>query len=173
MFSNYFVSLFLHSLYVHPRITNPTDVDLRAYWWTCVAVRASENVRVFAPAEYVVETSRLTAGRAPWPLYAEAIENASFVGKDGKWPSDNSWLANHPSSGDLFLRISDTVYTPFIGHSSGDDFVVIHGHPLNGTKFFTWGNSGPGRFMQDFLAAGKYRSGDNITVFESNSTFLF
>ena len=76
------------------------------------------------------------------------------------WPTDNSWLANHPSSGDMFLRISDTVYTPFIGHSQGDDYVFIHGHPLNGTKFFTWGNSGPGRFMQDFLAGGQYRAGD-------------
>lgn len=69
-------------------------------------------------------------------------------------------MANHPSSGDLFLRIIDTVYTPFIGHSEGDDLVVVHGHPLNGTKFFTWGNSGPGRFMQDFISGGQYRTGD-------------
>jgi hypothetical protein len=29
-----------------------------------------------------------------------------------------------------------------------------------GTKFFTWGDSGPGRFMQDFLAGGGKRQGD-------------
>jgi len=34
------------------------------------------------------------------------------------------------------------------------------GHPLNGTKFFTWGDGGPGRFMQDFLAGGGKRQGD-------------
>ena len=34
------------------------------------------------------------------------------------------------------------------------------GHPLNGTKFFTWGDNGPGRFMQDFLAGGGKREGD-------------
>lgn len=37
---------------------------------------------------------------------------------------------------------------------------MIHGHPLNGTKFYTWGQSGPGRFMQDFLAGGGKRQGD-------------
>lgn len=26
------------SFIAHPRITNPTDKDLRGYWWTCVAV---------------------------------------------------------------------------------------------------------------------------------------
>ena len=31
---------------------------------------------------------------------------------------------------------------------------MFHGHPLNGTKFFTWGQGGPGRFMQDFLGGG-------------------
>ena len=33
-------------------------------------------------------------------------------------------------------------------------FATAQGHPLDGTKFFTWGQSGPGRFMQDFLAGG-------------------
>jgi tetratricopeptide (TPR) repeat protein len=54
----------------------------------------------------------------------------------------------------MFLRIPDTVYTPYIGHTQEDGYVLIHGHPLNGTKFYTWGQSGPGRFMQDFLAGG-------------------
>ena len=148
------------TLFVHPRITNPTDCDLRGYWWTCVAVPVKEKTRVFSPAHYVVETSRLTAAKSPWPYFAEAIENGSFIGMNNQWPTDNSWLSNHPSSGDLFLRIMDDVYTPFIGHSDGDDFVYIHGHPLNGTKFFSWGNSGPGRFMQDFLSGGIYRGGD-------------
>ena len=26
--------------------------------------------------------------------------------------------------------------------------MAVHGHDMNGTKFFTWGQSGPGRFMQ-------------------------
>ena len=99
---------------------------------------------------------------APWPIFAEAIENSTFAGFEDAFPTDNSYLGNH-QLGDMFLRIPDTVYTPYIGHtdtSSDDGYVLIHGHPLNGTKFFTWGDNGPGRFMQDFLAGGGKRQGD-------------
>jgi hypothetical protein len=44
--------------------------------------------------------------------------------------------------------------------ADNDGYFFVHGHPLNGTKFFTWGNSGPGRFFQDFLAGGRERQGD-------------
>ena len=37
--------------------------------------------------------------------------------------------------------------------------MAVHGHDMNGTKFFTWGQSGPGRFMQDFLAGGERGAG--------------
>jgi len=145
----------------HPRITNPTDVDLRGYWWTCVAVDAKPSTRIYAPATHVAETSRDPMRNAPWPWFAEGIQNASFAGYEDAWMTDNSYLGNH-QIGDMFLRIPDTVYTPYIGHSQeGEDgFVYIHGHPLNGTKFYTWGQSGPGRFMQDFLAGGGRRMGD-------------
>ena len=88
--------------------------------------------------------------QAPWPYFAEAIENASFAGYKNQWPTDNSYLGNH-QIGDMFLRIpADQVYTPYIGHNQEGDkgYTLIHGHPLNGTKFYTWGQSGPGRFMQ-------------------------
>jgi hypothetical protein len=145
----------------HPRITNPTDIDLRGYWWTCVAVDAYPSTRIYAPATHVAETSRDPMRNAPWPFFAEAIENASFTGYQDAWLTDNSYLGNH-QIGDMFLRIPDTVYTPYIAHNQENDngFVLVHGHPLNGTKFYTWGQSGPGRFMQDFLAGGGHRQGD-------------
>jgi hypothetical protein len=40
------------------RILNPTDKDLRGYWWTCVAVDAEPSTRIFTPATHVAETSR-------------------------------------------------------------------------------------------------------------------
>jgi hypothetical protein len=149
------------TFFAHPRITNPTDVDLRGYWWTCVAVDAFPSTRIYAPATHVAETSRDPMRDAPWPFFAEAIENSTFKGYQDVWMTDNSYLGNH-QIGDMFLRIPDTVYTPYIGHNQVDDegFVYIHGHPLNGTKFYTWGDSGPGRFMQDFLAGGGKRQGD-------------
>jgi hypothetical protein len=147
---------------VHPKITNPTDVDLRGYWWTCVAVDSHPATRIYAPANWVAETSRDPMRYAPWPKFAEAIENASFTGYQDEWMTDNSYIGNH-QIGDMFLRIpGDAVYSPYIAHNQPDEggFTYVHGHPLNGTKFFTWGQSGPGRFMQDFLAGGGKRQGD-------------
>ena len=42
------------TFYAHPKITNPTDRDLRGYWWTCVAVPAKNTTRILSPAEEVV-----------------------------------------------------------------------------------------------------------------------
>jgi hypothetical protein len=150
------------SFVAHPRILNPTDVDLRGYWWTCVAVDAEPSTRIFTPATHVAETSRDPMRTSPWPVFAEAIENASFHGYQDAWPTDNSYLGNH-QIGDMFLRLpADEIYQPYIGHNQEGDkgYTLIHGHPLNGTKFYTWGQSGPGRFMQDFLAGGGKRQGD-------------
>lgn len=154
------VDMLLHngSFVSHPRVVNPTDADLRGYWWTCVAVEATPATRIFTPATHVAETSRDPMRDAPWPYFAESIENASFHGYQEAWPTDNSFLGNH-QIGDMFLRIpgdDDSISTPYIAHNqAGDDgYVLVHGHPLNGTKFYTWGQSGPGRFMQDFLAGG-------------------
>lgn len=83
------------SLLAHPRITNPTEQDLRGYWWTCVAVPATPATRILSPATTVAETSRDPMRLAPWPWFAEAIENASFAGYKNQWPTDNSFLGNH------------------------------------------------------------------------------
>lgn len=112
-----------------------------------VAVTATPSTRIFSPATHVAETSRGAVRDAPWPYFADAIENSTFKGYQNEWPTDNSYLGNH-QLGDMFLRIPDDVYTPYIAHTDMDGYVLVHGHPLNGTKFFTWGDSGPGRFMQ-------------------------
>jgi hypothetical protein len=89
--------------------------------------------------------------------------NSSFSGyspSGAEYRNDMSYLGNN-QLGDLFLRIkADEVYTPYIAHTDLDGYVMVHGHKLNGTKFFTWGQNGPGRYMQDFLAGGRRREGD-------------
>ena len=148
------------SFVAHPRITNPTKVDLRGYWWTCVAVDAKPSTRIFTPATHVAQTSRDPMRSSPWPLFVDGIENSTFVGYGDTTPvTDNSYIGNH-QIGDMFLRIPKEAYTPYIAHTQEDGYVLVHGHPLNGTKFYTWGQSGPGRFMQDFLAGGGKRQGD-------------
>lgn len=158
------------TLYSHARVANPTKVDLQGYWWTCVAHSVTPQTRVLSPSSRVAHTA--SAGgmtSADWPHSATVVQNVSFDGLEGDWKHDNSFLGNL-MDGDFFLRIrkddpQQTLTGPWIASVSEEGFTVLHGHPLNGTKFFTWGQNGPGRFMQDFLAGGEAavaegRSGD-------------
>jgi len=159
----------LAKLWVHPKVTNTQAAELQGYWWTCVAVPAAPTTRVITPAEWNLETSSDESVGSPWPVFSMGNDNASFVGKDGTGMTDNSFL-EAIWSGDFFMGPLDRADSPvnYISYAEEGGFVGFHGHPLNGTKFFTWGQSGAGRFMQDFLggrsaadtSTGDVRSGD-------------
>lgn len=137
-------------LWLHPKVTNTqSSTDLQGYWWTCVAVPAAPSTRVVTPATWNLETSSDHSVGSPWPIFSMGNDNASFVGTKGSGSTDNSWLSAI-WSGDFFmgpLERGGSVVN-YISYAEEAGFVGFHGHPLNGTKFFTWGQSGPGRFMQ-------------------------
>ena len=156
------------TLWTHATVTNPNDGSVLGYWWTCAAHAATPGTRIVAPAEEVtVETYVGSPLRnAPWPSFDNGLLNSTFGGKGGGRLTDSSYLGNIAFTGDYFLRVP-SASRKWIAHvDDGGEYVAVHGHPLNGTKFFTWGQSGPGRFMQDFLAGlsgglpGAPRSGD-------------
>ena len=149
-------------LWVHPKITNPRPIELKGYWWTCVAMRVTDTTRIIAPAK----TSATPC--ADWPYGAYTLQNNSFRGAGVDqcraanggaggcaWQQDMSFLGNIPSAHDFFFQIYKP-QQPYIAHVSDDGFTNVHGHPLNGTKFFTWGMSDFGTFQQDFLSASDY-----------------
>jgi hypothetical protein len=147
------VDVFLDNdtLWHHVTIHNPHQtVDLRGYWWTCVAHHAAPEMRIITPGNQVVQNSVSPFQENSWPHYAGSVQNGSFTGLDNVWSHDNSYLGNI-IWGDLFLRIPSP-QMPYIAIAEQDGRVVFHGHTLNGTKFFTWGQNGAGRFMQDFLS---------------------
>ena len=120
-----------------------------------MAVPAGPDSRVITPATYTAETSPPLASKdmqkADWPKFAMSQDNASFTGYKGAASVDNSFLGNI-LSGDFFMGPLDTdAGSNWLGSTAGDGFVAVHGHPLNGSKFFTWGQNPSGRFMQDFL----------------------
>mmetsp|Transcript_25522 Transcript_25522/g.52321 ORF Transcript_25522/g.52321 Transcript_25522/m.52321 type:complete len:686 (+) Transcript_25522:83-2140(+) len=136
-------------VWIHPKITNTQQTcDLEGYWWTCVAVPAAPSTRVVTPANWNLETSSDHSVGAPWPAFSMGNDNASFV----PGQTDNSFLEGI-WSGDFFMGPLERGESPvnYIAFAEENGFVGFHGHPLNGTKFFTWGQSGAGRFMQDFL----------------------
>lgn len=144
------ILLYQGALWVHPKIRNPTSVDLRGYWWTCVANHVTPGSRIVTPATHVAETTIGVARNSAWPRFATSLRNSSFSGYQGQWGTDNSYLGNI-IFGDFFVRIPEPLQ-PYIAHVDEQGYTIYHGHPLNGTKFFTWGQTGPGRFMQDWLS---------------------
>eukprot|EP00755_Sulcionema_specki_P008004 Sspe_Gene.39751::Locus_19163_Transcript_1_1_Confidence_1.000_Length_2428::g.39751::m.39751 len=148
-------------LWTHAKITNPNDVDLEGYWWTCVAMPITDMTRIIMPAELTC------CPCTPWPSGAYTNQNTTFVGADVAgcrekgtcaWQQDMSWLGNVPSAHDFFSHIDTTKVQPFLAHVADDGYTVMHAHPLNGTKIFTWGQAGWGAFQQDFMSASDYQN---------------
>jgi len=144
--------------WVHPRITNSNPADLKGYWWTCVAMRINETSRIVVPAEQSVTPC------VSWPRGAWTLTNTTFAGPDLQgcastgtcaWEQDMSFLGNIPTNHDFFFRIYQP-QTPYIALAETDGFTVLHSHPLNGTKFFTWGMKEQGTWSEDFMSASDY-----------------
>jgi hypothetical protein len=153
-------------LWTRPRITNPTDADLRGYWWTCVAHTSTPNSRVISPADETMITSVGPLRSAPWPYYAET-KNTSFSGLDDVWLQDHSYVGNIVW-GDLFHHIPEDKRKYIMNVEAEDGYSVYHGHPLVGTKLFSWGESANGKFMQSFMHGTQLdpsdRGGDYIEL---------
>eukprot|EP00948_MAST-09A_sp_MAST-9A-sp1_P004201 g4201.t1 len=150
--------------WAHPRIVNTLDHDIDGYWWTCVAMRINSTSRVVVPAKESITPC------AAWPNGAWTQQNTSFKGpnlggcdkNDGgrgtcAWQQDMSYLGNIPRAHDFFFRIYKP-QTPYIALVEDDGFTILHSHPLNGTKFFTWGWREEGTWNQDFLSASDYQN---------------
>ena len=134
------VDVLIHGdkLFAHPKITNPTAVELPGYWWTCVAMPIdSPKTRVITPAELSINGGSC----APWPNGGLGAANTSFRGPDlGQcaeaaggmgtcaWQSDLSFLGNIPHSNDFFMHIDEGT-DPWIAHAREDGFTVVHSHP--------------------------------------------
>eukprot|EP01065_Artemidia_motanka_P027606 TRINITY_DN327_c0_g1_i1.p1 TRINITY_DN327_c0_g1~~TRINITY_DN327_c0_g1_i1.p1 ORF type:complete len:748 (+),score=87.00 TRINITY_DN327_c0_g1_i1:87-2330(+) len=150
-----------NELWTHSKVTNPRTTDSLAYWWTCAAHRATPGTRVVAPAKDVTVETYVGSGlrNAPFPHFANGLLNSTL----GTREVDSSFLGNIAYTGDYFLRVPESSRR-WIAHVDEAGYAAMHGHPMNGTKFFTWGQSGPGRYMQDFLGGGVRRTGDYVEL---------
>ena len=171
--------LFQDILLVHPKITNPTSVDVKGYWWTCVAMRIDgPRSRILTPAKISIDNGGQCT---PWPWGDFTSPNTSFHGPDVHgnqcsddntcaWQNDMSFLGNIPVGNDFFFHI-DKNQTPWIAHVQEDGYTVVHSHPefLNGTKFFQWGWNEHGTWNQDFLSATDTSCGDDRSELESDA----
>jgi len=156
--------------WAHARVTNPHKEEQNGYWWTCVAMPVTETSRIITPAK--ISITPCTA----WPYGAHTEPNVTFRGApvDGcdaqpgaphdphcAWQQDMSWLGNIPGPHDFFFHKTAPeahFELPYIVHAREDGWSVVHSHPLEGTKFFTWGAGMFGQFQQDFMSASDYEN---------------
>ena len=136
------------TFWAHPKITNTNPHPIMGYWWTCAAHSITGESRVITPAAYTIETSAGPGTKSPWPRFDYGLENSSFYETN----PDLSFLKNLPDTIDSFVRIMKP-QLPYIAHVDDEGYTVVHGHQLNGTKFFTWGQTERGQFWMDFLSA--------------------
>lgn len=130
-------------LWVHPKITNPRPIDLRGYWWTCVAMPVEENglTRIVTPADLSITPC------VEWPTGPHLLSNSTFRGADVDfcragdgghgscaWQQDMSYLGNIPAAHDFFMFKAgqETSWPhrpnqPYIAHVLSDGFTVVHG----------------------------------------------
>eukprot|EP00756_Hemistasia_phaeocysticola_P062386 Hpha_TRINITY_DN5820_c0_g1::TRINITY_DN5820_c0_g1_i1::g.45580::m.45580 len=108
------------AFWVHPKIRNPTAAEIPGYWWTCVAMTATDFTRIVAPADLSVTPC------TPWPQGFWNGQNTTFRGADihdcaagggGRgtcaYQSDQSYIGNIPSSHDFFMHIDPSIhYSP-------------------------------------------------------------
>ncbi|MEV0648701.1 DUF5107 domain-containing protein [Phytomonospora sp. NPDC050363] len=125
-------------LYVHVRIVNTQDVDVPMYWWSNIAVPASEETRVIAPAD--------ASYRFAYEGSLELIEAPVHKGLDYSYPG------RAPHAADYFFRL-EKGQRPWIAAVDGEGHGLLQASTarLTGRKLFVWGENPGGRRWQDWL----------------------
>ena len=139
-------------------------------WWTCVGQRSRPDVRVVTPADMSIFPC------TSWPLggwFPGNNLNVSYRGPDlpgyptghPAWAQDMSFLGNVPQPHDFFMHKSGIEShwphrpnQPYIAVVDPDGYTSVHGHQLNGTKYFTWGGVEYAMFVADFLSSSDYQN---------------
>jgi hypothetical protein len=126
-------------LFVRVRLTNPHDATIPMYWWSNIAVSASPDVRVIAPAK-----------RAYTYDYWGPVK-AVGVPHDGEL--DLTYPSNIPYGADYFFRIPNGS-RPWITALDQDGRGPIQTSTSRqaGRKLFAWGSQSGGDRWQDFLS---------------------
>ena len=171
------------TLFAHPKLFNPHQHNLTAYWWacsglqftvpaedtdcsspnTCVNCQSSKGnrgTRVLTPASDEVDDS---LELEPWPHQS---------GKGGNPPNattDMSWLSKWITGDDNFIRI-EKPQRPHITIVDkdlyGEAVGLAHFHTLNGTKFWSGGQGGGSQRWFDWKDA----PASDATGFNPNAT---
>lgn len=138
-------------LSAHVRIVNNNDVTIPMYWWTNIAVRENDNVRIFSESDqliYIKPESNITEGSIHTFGKASITSLPSLPGKDASYP------LNFDFSSEYFFQNPPECSSPWEAAHYGDGFTFFERSTskLQYRKMFCWGNHRGGRNWCDYLS---------------------
>ena len=140
-------------LYASVKIINSRDEDVPMYWWTNIAVRETNDMRILAATDKVLFHSPqgFTYGQMP--------NLSSAQDKDASFPN----VFHH--SNEYFFQTPENIKNPWelaVYPSENWFFAEYSTQELKYRKMFTWGTHQGGKVWRDFLSdPGK---GDYIEI---------
>ncbi len=132
-------------LYSHVKMINPFDRDTTTYWWSNIAVRAEQRVRVLASEKQVIS---FVGGACRY----ETLPN--LVAMDG---IDATYPGNADRAYDYFIQCEDENASTWeaAAYEDGAVFYERSTAPLLYKKLFAWGSHRAGVHWQEYLSDGE------------------
>lgn len=136
---------------VYVRIVNDSDEAAPAYWWTNIAIREHERLRIFSGAEsvlYIKPESNRPGGGPHAFARADMPALPSLPGRDASYPH------SFTHSSEYFFQTPDTEAAPWeaAGYEDGFMFFERSTPRLRYRKLFCWGTHPGGRHWCDYLS---------------------
>ena len=140
------------AIYAHITLYNQDDKQHSTYWWSNIAVKATEKLRVFSGTKDVIylDPDSISDNKNPVRVFgrAELPILPTLPGKDSTYPANatyaNEFFFQNPK--DISACWSAAVY------ESGQIFFEASTLPLRFRKMFCWGTHEGGRRWCEYLA---------------------
>lgn len=137
-------------LYAYVKIINDDVYFKPMYWWTNIAVKENNNLRVFSSTDEVVYICEDSIGADK-----DSIKKFGYS-KLPKLPSvdEATYPSNFPYSNEYFFQTPKSVVSPFEAAVYNDGFIFFERstNVLRFRKMFCWGSLKGGKKWESFLA---------------------
>ncbi|GAG96830.1 unnamed protein product, partial [marine sediment metagenome] len=132
-------------LYAKMKTVNTTDHKIPMFFWTCMAVEKTDDIRVISPADSTIFLDMNIKG------YGFDYSKLPIVEAIGK--KDITYPTNLPCASATFLRVNKN-QRPWITAlgKNGCGFIETSTRNFYGRKYFSWGNNVGGKNWQQYLS---------------------
>jgi len=140
------------TIYAHVTLYNQDDRQHSTYWWSNIAVKATERLRVFSGTEDVIylDPDSISDNKNPVRVFGRAKLPIlpTLPGKDSTYPANSTY------SNEFFFQNREDTSACFSAavYESGQIFFEASTLPLRFRKMFCWGTHEGGQRWCEYLA---------------------